>query len=375
MKNKYDVAIIGAGPAGLTAALTLGRAGFNVIVKEARRDVGLRPSGGFQILENWSRDEKAPDFLKRIGVKTNFLFDPSYSFEGYCAFRKRRKFSSSIPFFYLMRRGAEEGCLDAGLKEQVLDAGITIEFGECVEKTSGPSIIATGPKFPNMFAMGYVFKTDIEDVLAIIFDDELDAGGYSYFLAKNGNGTIASGFFSGFGCGKGLRERMERSVAAFKELYDFRMNDKKQFTACGNIFFPKHYHTAQKYYVGESAGLQDYLWGCAIRTAMHSGFLAAQAIIKSSDYDASIRKHILPWMKASASNRFVFSRMENKARSAFIDRMKASRDPRNFMHELYSPSLLKALICPIALTYAKLKSISKNHNHIDCECTLYKRDL
>jgi len=60
--------IAGAGPSGLAAAIALARAGRNVQVHEAKRDVGTRFIGDLQIIEASSEREPVPDFLDRIGI-------------------------------------------------------------------------------------------------------------------------------------------------------------------------------------------------------------------------------------------------------------------------------------------------------------------
>jgi len=52
-RNK-KIEIAGAGPAGLTAAITLAQAGRKVVVHEAYKEVGHRFSRDFQGLENWT---------------------------------------------------------------------------------------------------------------------------------------------------------------------------------------------------------------------------------------------------------------------------------------------------------------------------------
>jgi flavin-dependent dehydrogenase len=55
--NPKEIHIAGVGPWGLTAAINLAREGFKSIVYEKYSDVGIRFSGEFQGLENWSMIE------------------------------------------------------------------------------------------------------------------------------------------------------------------------------------------------------------------------------------------------------------------------------------------------------------------------------
>ena len=52
-----EIEIIGAGPAGLVAAINLAKADYKVAVYEEKPDVGHRFHGDFQGLENWSSEE------------------------------------------------------------------------------------------------------------------------------------------------------------------------------------------------------------------------------------------------------------------------------------------------------------------------------
>lgn len=76
MPTRKPIIIAGAGPSGLTAAITLARAGRNVEVHEAKSDVGSRFIGDLQIMESFSEREPLPSFLDRIGIERNFYFRP-----------------------------------------------------------------------------------------------------------------------------------------------------------------------------------------------------------------------------------------------------------------------------------------------------------
>ncbi len=71
------VRIVGAGPAGLAAAIHLLRSGRNVELFERRETVGARFIGEWQILENYSRRDDVLEELKRIGIETDFDLRPA----------------------------------------------------------------------------------------------------------------------------------------------------------------------------------------------------------------------------------------------------------------------------------------------------------
>lgn len=64
MKEKA-VTVVGAGPAGLTAAISLARSGYDVNLYEQNNNVGLRFNGDFQGLENWTDEEDTLKILSR----------------------------------------------------------------------------------------------------------------------------------------------------------------------------------------------------------------------------------------------------------------------------------------------------------------------
>jgi len=70
--SRAGVEIVGAGPAGLSAALTAARAGREVTVWERRADCGSRFHGDLQGLENWTTRGDVLEELAGMGIATTF---------------------------------------------------------------------------------------------------------------------------------------------------------------------------------------------------------------------------------------------------------------------------------------------------------------
>jgi len=103
--SEDHVNIVGAGLAGLTAAIVLRKQGIPVRIFEKAPDVGHRLNGDFQGLENWSSERDITEILKDIGIRINFLCTPCYEGVVYAPGIKNERVKSDRPIFYLVKRG------------------------------------------------------------------------------------------------------------------------------------------------------------------------------------------------------------------------------------------------------------------------------
>ena len=192
MSGKKAVNIIGAGPAGLAAAIVLRKQGFPVTVFEKAPDVGHRLNGDFQGLENWSSEKDITEVLKEIGIGINFLCVPYYGGTVYAPEMGPVKITSGRPIFYLVKRGTTPGTLDTGLKEQALSLGVEILFNYRLDTFGERAIVGTGPKGADAVAVGITFETGMKDQAVVVLDDMIAPKGYAYLLVNQGYGTMVT---------------------------------------------------------------------------------------------------------------------------------------------------------------------------------------
>jgi len=220
MNNNKIITIVGAGPAGLTAAITLAKNGDDVILYEQNNDVGLRFNGDFQGLENWSDEEDTLDILNRIGIKINFLCYPYSGNDGWFYGPKLQKtqVKTSRPLFYLIERGSNENSLDRGLRKQAEDAGVNILWNQKLESVDNlNTIVGTGPKAADAIAKGMVFKTSLHNIFIGFINNKIAPKAYAYLLVNNGKATFATCMFEDF---KNEKLYYDRSLRVLNTVID-----------------------------------------------------------------------------------------------------------------------------------------------------------
>jgi flavin-dependent dehydrogenase len=336
--------VVGAGPAGLAAAITLARAGCRVRVHEAQREVGHRFGADLQGLENWSAAGDVLESLHGSGIDTRFEHCACRRGVAFDAWDRAYELTGVAPLVYLVGRGPRQASLDRVMLEQALALGVEVRFGSRRQRLSGPGVSAIGPQATDAIAAGYHFETAMSDGFWIALDDVLAPQGYAYLLVMNGRGTVKSCMFGDF-----ARHRIyaDRSVERFRRLLGLRMSHPSYHAggaALGNA------HPAPDgpgLVAGEQAGWQDALTGFGLRYAIYSGVLAARALLESSDYAAACRRELAPARKAARVNRALYARLGNRGYRMLLRVQGWRRDSTAFLRWLYRPSPTRRLFAAL----------------------------
>ena len=334
--------ILGAGLSGLSAAIVLANAGKKVHVYEVRKDSGARFDGDFQGIENWTSSPDFFDEMKSWGIDPNSFKSNEFNVvdlahpDDVITQPKTENIA-----FRVVERGTDEHCIDQGLKKLALEAGATIHYGS-KKSPEECDIIAAGPKDSSAVAFGEIFHTDHPNHVTLQLNDKLAPGAYSYLIIIDGVGLICTCLWRQQ---KRSSRYLNETIAWYEEHYKLNRKPIKRVGGKGDFSLPNKYFHEGRYYVGEAGGLQDFMWGFGMRYAITSGTLAAHSILGKCDYEAEIRKRLIPLVKSSAINRFLLNRVGNRgfklAARYWMWDQKRRGDGLAFMRRLYAPSIFR----------------------------------
>ena len=345
------IKIAGAGPSGLTAAINLSMAGYQVDVFEKRPDVGKRFHGDLQGLENWSEETNVLQEMRSMNIDINFDAAPFLNLVITNGSSSRvSHYPEDKPLCYLVKRGVGTGTLDQGLKAQASEAGVNIRFSETIPLDEA-DIIATGPISKEIFAVdkGFIFNTNYKDINVFLVNDDAAYKGYSYLLITNGYGCLCTVLFDKF---ERLDECFEVTKKMFAESVPYDMQDPVPIAGIGCFSTKNIFQKGHSLYVGEAAGLQDLMWGFGIRTAVKSGHLAAQCIINGEDYATAAKSAFESRQKATLTSRFLWElvRFNNYG---LVVKDGATAQKAFDLSFFYNFGKLNRTIYPIALPFVK----------------------
>jgi flavin-dependent dehydrogenase len=312
------------------------------VVYEKGATVAGRFHGDFQGIENYSTPDDALEELARAGVEPTFAVTPFCEATLFGPDGREWRYRASAPLYYMIRRGAEPGRLDAALLDQALAQGVRVRFQRLFPDTEPRGILATGPRGSYAIVVGYIGTTTLPDLVLAALDDRLAPGGYAYLVTHAGTATVAACLFADL---PRHRQYLDRTVAYFQERTGLSLDGAVRFGGTGNVRRPRTARRGAYLLAGEAAGFQDALWGFGLRSAMLSGHLAARAFLEgdADRYDALWQARLGGLLETSIVNRFVFGRLGNRGYGMFLSRLGRAPDPREFLRRHYAPSAWKGL--------------------------------
>lgn len=162
MSTQEKIHVVGAGLAGLTAAVNLAREGFQVLVHEQQPCIGGRP-------EVRPDPAGSPFDVKRLAGYTGIDISPAVYPLHECRYRLWEK-SFRFPFpktitAYMVERGRRKTSLDSFLYKKAKDLGVRFAFGEKLASKSDfealppRSVLATGLEEHSFRALGIPYET------------------------------------------------------------------------------------------------------------------------------------------------------------------------------------------------------------------------
>ena len=238
--------------------------------------------------------------------------------------------------------------IDQGFKRIAEGVGVNIHYGAQRDRRDC-TIIACGPTGTSAFACGEVFRTSYPNCVVFQLNDKLAPGAYTYMLVVDGIGLICTCLWRRQ---QGTARFLNETIAWYERHYPgLDREPLRRVAGKGEFSILDRYATDRHLFVGESAGLQDFMWGFGIRYAVHSGILAARHCLGECDYDTEVKRQLLPLVKSSAVNRFLFNRIGNRGYQCVVDRWLKQQaktgDGLAFIRNLYQPTAWRRFLFPL----------------------------
>lgn len=349
------IKILGAGLSGLTAAINLAKSGYTVDIYEKNKDVGMRFNGDIQGLENWSDKKDIIKELKESNVDVDFDYSPFYKIiitDG----SKAREICKKKPLFYLLKRGSFSGTIDYSLKAQALKLGVNIHFQETLSPNEA-NIVATGPIINEAVGLvkGIIFKTDIKDTAIIAFNNKLAFQGYSYLLITKRYGCLCT--VVRIHDAHKINLYFERTKEFFLKKIGFQVQPIRDVQGFGS-FSLKRFTKGNTLYVGEAAGLQDFLLGFGMKFAIVSGYLAAQSVIYAKDYAKIANQHFGQRLRVGVVNKWLWENILSKKDYSLLLKFPNLIENSYLIHNYtwFQQAMYPLAQFSLKKTYSRLKS-------------------
>jgi flavin-dependent dehydrogenase len=337
---KTPVRIAGAGLAGLSAAIGLARQGIGVQVFEKRQDSGATHRTRWDAIENWTTTTDFPMLVNAWGLNKSADFHPISELEIYDDYDNCYPLRLARPLFYLVRRGVALGSLEYGLKQQALDLGVHIRYGETLPRGQS-DVWAVGSQKPGFFlSAGLIFCTSHPDSFKVMINMRRSPKAYAYLIIYQGMATLSVVITQQF---TQARTFLDETLAAFQRIRPFDMEEVHLSGGLGGVMAMADQPQGDSISIGEAAGFQDYLWGFGIRHALYSGFLAARSIGEAIPYEQLIAREIRPLLQSSLVNRMFYDRAGDRVYRALIRRFSATQNLNRLLYHAYRTQITRRL--------------------------------
>lgn len=304
------IKILGAGIAGLTAAINLAKAGEEVVIYEKLANIGAKLKPNTQLLGNWETKEEILTYLKKFNVDVNYktrikdviLYPPNLK-------RKAEIIGDTRPVGYVVVRGGKDS-FENYLAEKAKREGVRIITG--FKEKVDAKVIATGAMRVEAIIWGGVFEGSFNKGLAeVFFNYRYAPTGYIYLLPHSKKiATLALGIRPWQGNVKSFFEKAISKHPLIKE----RISGARllhNFSGFINFRIPKSAIEGDSLLVGEAAGFQDESFGFGMRYAVLSGYLAAKSILENKNYDQLWKKAFLHELRKTHRLRVILDRVGN----------------------------------------------------------------
>lgn len=297
---KFDVAIVGAGPAGAMAAYELANSGLKVAVLESAELPRLKPCGG--LMPGWVKTlTELP--LDDLIDHTVSRFDYLYNFEQPCTrqdpnwellLADRARFDAGIMALALQRGSGSvtlfEGWRVDGAEEFSDSVVLTCKTAKSIAARAVIAADGASSRVARSLGMAPLANPAAAIDASIRVSDEFyrqvaDRVIFNYFYLPAGYGWIFPKGNNLLACGVGswsarklpLKKIMQRYIAdsiGQRHIHSITQHGHPIPAYSGS----RQLATARVCLAGDAAGLVDPVSGEGIRNALHSGMLAASAV-------------------------------------------------------------------------------------------------